>query len=392
MKNESSYVTLELFQRCIPPFQEGLKAKEALEADDGSMPREERVRLRKMVHAGEDAWAEVMRSISWVIENAVKTEINKPRTFYFTPDPEELRQAGYEGAYKMMKNADLNKMASAVNYLMQWVNTYVSRAAFKEESQFGLSANKLQTFRKISAIRAKLASKLDREPTDEEVFEYVNAGKAHVKTFMGKSGKGSDTKSARKADKIPLKMIQEQGEFQSNGAAMRYSVTDETKINSMVHVQSTENQIINSSSTRLFWESWFKHVGIISSQWDTIAANLELYDVGDAKTRPSKRLVSEVQMLIGSETGGMAGFATAWHEEHGPGAWDVFMKMPPQPAIDLDANDEDGRKLFRVLRFVKSEKDNKGKNGESPAATTSGSESSAGATKTSRSRRKSEGE
>ena len=392
MKNESSYVTLELFQRCIPPFQEGLKAKEALEADDGSMPREERVRLRKMVHAGEDAWAEVMRSISWVIETAVKTEINKPRTFYFTPDPEELRQAGLEGAYKMMKNADLNKMSSAVNYLMQWVNTYVSRAAFKEESQFGLSASKLQTFRKISAIRAKLASKLNREPTDEEVFEYVNAGKAHVKTFMGKSGKGSDTKSARKADKIPLKTIQEQGELQSNGATMRYSVTDETKINSMVHVPSTESRIIDSSNTRPFWESWFKHVGIISSQWDTIAANLELYDVEDAKTRPSRRLASEVQMLIGSETGGMAGFATAWHEEHGPGAWDVFMKMPPQPAIDLDAYDEDGKKLFRVLRFVKSEKDNKGKNGESPAATTSGSESSAGATKTSKSRRKSEGE
>ena len=391
MQNESSYVTLELFQRCIPPFQEGLKAKEALEADDGSMPREERVRLRKMVHAGEDAWAEVMQSISWVIENAVKTEINKPRTFYFTPDPEELRQAGFEGAYKMMKNADLNKMSSAVNYLMQWVNTYVSRAAFKEESQFGLSASKLQTFRKISAIRAKLASKLNREPTDEEVFEYVNAGKAHVKTFMGKSGKGSDTKSARKADKIPLKMIQEQGELQSNGATMRYSVTDETKINSMVHVPSTENRIIDSSN-RPFWESWFKHVGIISSQWDTIAANLELYDVGDAKMRPSRRLVSEVQMLIGSETGGMAGFATAWHEEHGPGAWDVFMKMPPQPAIDLDAYDEDGKKLFRVLRFVKSEKENKGKSGESPAATTSGSESSAGTTKTSRSRRKSEGE
>ena len=391
MQNESSYVTLELFQRCIPPFQEGLKAKEALEADDGSMPREERVRLRKMVHAGEDAWAEVMQSISWVIENAVKTEINKPRTFYFTPDPEELRQAGLEGAYKMMKNADLNKMSSAVNYLMQWVNTYVSRAAFKEESQFGLSASKLQTFRKISAIRAKLASKLDREPTDEEVFEYVNAGKAHVKTFMGKSGKGSDTKSARKADKIPLKMIQEQGELQSNGATMRYSVTDETKINSMVHVPSMENRIIDSN-TRPFWESWFKHVGIISSQWDTIAANLELYDVGDTKMRPSRRLVSEVQMLIGSETGGMAGFATAWHEEHGPGAWDVFMKMPPQPAIDLDAYDEDGKKLFRVLRFVKSEKENKGKSGESPAATTSGSESSAGTTKTSRSKRKSEGE
>ena len=72
--------------------------------------------------------------------------------------------------------------------------------------------------------------------------------------------------------------------------------------------------------------------------------------------------------------------------------WDVFMKMPPQPAIDLDAYDEDGKKLFRVLRFVKSEKENKGKSGESPAATTSGSESSAGTTKTSRSRRKSEGE
>ena len=173
---------------------------------------------------------------------------------------------------------------------------------------------------------------------------------------------------------------------------MRFSVTDETKINSMVHVPSTENRIIDSSSTRLFWESWFKHVGIISSQWDTIAANLELYDVGDAKTRPSKRLVSEVQMLIGSETGGMAVFATEWHEEHGSGPWDVFMKMTPQPAIDLDADDEDGRKLFRVLRFVKSEKENKGKSVESPAATTSGSESSAGTTKTSRSRRKSEGE
>lgn len=359
MQNESSYLTLELFQRCVPPFQAGLKAKEALEADDGSMPRAERVKLKKLVREGEDAWGEFMQAISWLVDAAVRTEINKPRTFHFDPDADELRMAGMEGAYKMMKNADLDKMNSAVNYLMQWVNTYIARAAYKEEAQFGLSMSKIQTFRKISAIRAKLSGRLGREATDEEVYEFVNNGKAHVRTFMGRSGKGSDTSSSRKADKIPLKTIQEQGEFQAHGASMRYAITDDVQINAMISTPDLESQLPDDS-TKAFWEAWFHSMRINPSQWGTIASCLALYDVPAdeiLKIRSAKRLTTEVQTLIGSETGGLPEFASTWHEKHGPGPWDVFMDMTPHERIELDAEDEDGRPLFRVLKFVKEDAD-----------------------------------
>lgn len=353
-KKESSYVSMDLFQRCVPPFQEGLRAKEALASDDGSLTRAERTMLRKTVREGERAWFEVLENIEWVIDSAVKTELERPRSFHFLPDEDEMHQAGVEGAYKMMKNADLGKMKSAVNYLMQWVRTYVSRTALHEESQFGLPYSKLQKFRKIAAIRSRLADELGRTPTDEEVHDFVNSGKAHVRTMMGRAGSGSDLDAPRKADRIPLALIKEQREFSESGQLMKYPVTDDHKIDSMVSTGSVEDEVIVDSS-KGFWNGWFASVHIDEHQWPRIAGVLGLYDVDDARSyndRKSKRLSIEVQTLIGSKYGGIPKFASEWSESHGHGPWDVFIGVDDLSDITPDSIGEGGSRVFKELKFT----------------------------------------
>lgn len=342
----SSYLSRELFERTVPVFKRGLEAREELSSND-DLPRKEKVKLRQAVSRGSEAYAEVCDKAGWIIERAVKNEMDKPRNFHVLLDAEDLRQAGFEAVWKMMRKADPSKMdGSAVNYLMQWVNTDVSRAAMGSETSYGMSSNKLKMMRKIAAVRSKLASKIGRDPTDEEVFEFFQNGGAKISTKYGQRGKDTSSSSG-----ITLDMINEQRRLE-HGTNLKFPVTDLGTIDSEVSSPSADHDYVDDSSKN-FWTSWFRKVGIAPDQWDKIAGLLDLYDIpGKGKIRKSVRLIEEFQILVGSEYGDISGFADEWMDKYGDGPWNVFVGVRLTPGVEPGMIDEDGRKIFRTIRFV----------------------------------------
>lgn len=342
---KDSYLDMALFEKNVPLFKEGLAARNKLAADGATLSRAEKLDLKRKARAGEEAWLEISDRAEWVINKAVSKEMNRPRTFHVMLDPEELHQVGLEAIWKMLKAIDLDKMNSPVNYLMQWVNTMVERAASKDEAEFGVTGSKLNKYRKIAAIRARLRKKIGREPTDEEVYEFVKSGGGKVKTMNGR------LKNNKNDDAVPqysLKLIIEQGKLNA-GSPMKFAVTDPVAIDAETSTGDDADSILESSTVG-FWRGWMKSVGISVSQFDDVAASLALYDV-DHEVSQSKRLHDEASLLIGSSTGGIVDYAREWSREHGPGPWDVFTNVTMGPPIAIDSVDENGHKIFRVLKF-----------------------------------------
>lgn len=346
---KNSYLDMALFEKNVPLFKEGLAARDKLAADEASLSRTERLELRRKARAGEEAWMEISSRAEWVITKAVRKEMDRPRTFHVLLDPEELHQAGLEAIWKMLKAIDLDKMNSPVNYLMQWVNTLVERAASKDEAEFGVTGTRLNQYRKIAAIRAKLSRKIGREPTDEEVYEFVKAGGGKTKTMNGriKDKNGDDSSPAQ----FSLAVIVEQGKL-NMGSPMKFAITDPVAIDAEAKTEDASGQVLEPPTVG-FWRGWMKSVGIREDQWDKVAVSLALYDV-PGSVPPSKRMADEVGMLIGSSTGGIVDYAREWGVEHGPGPWDVFADVTMGPPIALDGVDGKGRKIFRVLKFDKT--------------------------------------
>jgi DNA-directed RNA polymerase specialized sigma subunit len=349
--NSSNYVSVELFERTLPAFKAGLEAKDRLDHEYSDLDRLERIRLRQLVRQGEAAYDEVCTSCSWIIRRVVKTEMGKPRSFHVILDAEDLEQAGLEAVWKMMRTADVEKMRrSAVNYLMQWISTNVSRAALKEEAEFGMSSSKINMMKKIAAVRARLAKKIGHSPSNEEVYDFLQSGHADMKTVYGRS----DNHNQSKANKlITMDMIEEQSSLNA-GTPMKYAVTDPSSIDASIDTDQLgdDYQEILEEPTKAFWQGWMQRVHIQEQQWDRLAALTGVYDVdATLKVKKSPRLVKEFYLLIGSRLGNIDHYAREWSDLHGPGRWDVFKDAPLKDDVQLDTVDESGRPVFTMLKI-----------------------------------------
>jgi DNA-directed RNA polymerase specialized sigma subunit len=351
--DSSNYVGIDLFRRTLPVFKKGLEAKDRLAKRDGTISRSEKVKLRRLATLGDAAYQEVCDACEWMVNRAVRKELNRPRSFHVIMNDEDLRQAGFEAVFKMMKTADLSKMhGSAVNYLMQWISTNVSRAALKDEAEFGMSSSKLVIMRKIAAVRARLGKTLGRTATDDEVYEFLQSGAADMKTMYGRSD-GSSKHHAN--DKISLDMIHDQSRLNS-GTPMKFAVTDPIAIDAEVNSEDlgvSDYDAVLEPPTKTFWTSWMKHVGISEKQWDVIAILTGIYDTGPDIKRPRRaaRLVNEFYMLVGSKTGAINLYAKQWSKDHGPGQWDVFSDIELSDEIPIHGVDKNGSPLFNVLKI-----------------------------------------
>jgi hypothetical protein len=353
--DSSSYVDISLFERTIPPFREGLKAKELLESSN-DMDRTEKARLRSSVTAGERAYNDVCTSCAWMVNRVVREELRRPRSFHVILDEEDLKQVGFEAVWKMMKNADLSKMrGSAVNYLMQWINTNVRRAALKEESEFGMSSSKISTIRKIAAIRARVEKKIGRKASDQEVYDYIQSGAATIKTMYGRAD-GSSKNGANR--KITLDLIKEQASL-DQGTPMKYAITDPVIIDSetsRIDLIDDHYDDILETPTKAFWSAWFASIGVRKDQWDHIAFITGVYDLPPGyKAKKSSRMLKEFYLLVASKYGKINEFARKWSDEHGSGRWDVFKDVDLNNDVSPDSIDENGNPIFKAIVMRKME-------------------------------------
>lgn len=163
-------LTLDLLATEVPVFQAGEAAKARLESGEKILKRE-RDKLAKEVLAGETAKETLVLAGIPLIKHLAKKEYARRRNWQSQVTYEDLVQEGSGGFIRGLRAYKVGGgQKSATNYLGQWVLTDMRRNVEAIDNDFGVSYDAAERFRKIRAIRSRLASTLGREPTDEEVL------------------------------------------------------------------------------------------------------------------------------------------------------------------------------------------------------------------------------
>ena len=326
-------VNRELFEKWLPDFQDGLLAKTALAAPDfDDLPRSERIEIRRRSSAGDTALMAMYDRISILAERIIQREMDRPRTFHVLIEREDLEAAAYEGIYAALQRMDLEKTGgSVVNYVLQYVDTRVTRAALKMEASAGLSPSRLRLFKKIAAVRRKMRKGNDgKEPSDEQVLEFFHSGKADFRSMNGASG--SNKTSFKSNKNIKLKDIVAQHEL-DDGHPFHSPVTDAHEIDASVsHSDSDPAEMeFRKADSERFWHGYMTYLGLPSDEEAVLAEELQLYkaheDTSGFDDHEKELMGREFLRLIQNENKGhISLFSAVFTQKHGDGFWRVFVE------------------------------------------------------------------
>lgn len=209
-KRTQDRITIEALAYYVPLFKAGAEAEGRI-LEGGLTPSERnkfetQARLKKLT----------VKKIAFLAGPLITSEINKIISGSHLPYSDDLFDllyyAGMVGMEKGLHKFDANKMkTSATNYLFQWITVYAKRELAILEAPFGIAPSRFQKYKKISAVRKKMTLELDREPSNEEIYDYFQSGKADIKTMNGRVSKA---KSGQANKNITLELIIEQQEFE----------------------------------------------------------------------------------------------------------------------------------------------------------------------------------
>jgi hypothetical protein len=209
-KKTNDRITIEALSYYVPFFKAGQIAEEKIL--EGNLSPEDRNFYESQVRLKELTIKKIASLAGPLITSEINKIISTSHIAYSDDLFDLLYYAGMVGMAKGLNKFDEDKMkASATNYLFQWITVYAKRELAVIEAPFGIAPSRFQKYKKISAVRKKFAQELDREPTNEEVFEYFQAGRADIKTMNGKVSKETNANSNKN---IPLSLIIEQDEFE----------------------------------------------------------------------------------------------------------------------------------------------------------------------------------
>lgn len=336
-------VDRELYERWLPVFQDGIKAKEELHDDSSHQrTREERIDINHRISYGDIAFKNMYDQIMILAEKIIQREISKPRSFHVLIEHDDLESAAYEGIYSALCNMRLDKMKSPTNYVLQWVDTKVTRAALKMEASTGLSPSKLRLYKKIAAVRRSIKNEYGHDPTDNEVLEYFHSGNADFRSVNGRVG--SNRTSYKSNANIKLKDIHEQGIW-DKGYNLHTPVTDTYEIDAEIHHEDDAVIDIGDDAPDIlepFWRGYMNYIGISDDDQDAIADELQLFPIAPTIYSDDirRKLAKDFIRLIQNPKGQIADYSMTYEEKNGDGFWRVFIES-------LKANDTAAEKNRR---------------------------------------------
>lgn len=191
-------LTLDLLSVEVPLFHAGEEAQRRLNEGDYADEAEQEA-LTRAVLDGETAKERLVLAGIPLIKHLAKKEFTRRQNWQSQVTFEDLVQEGSGGFIRGLRAYKVDGgQKSATNYLGQWILTDMRRNVETIDNDFGVAYDTAERFRKIRAIRSRLASTLGREPTDEEVLEA-----AADPTFRGGSKIGRVKKTGA-APKRPL--------------------------------------------------------------------------------------------------------------------------------------------------------------------------------------------
>lgn len=209
MKQEK--ITVEALQYYVPTFQKADKAMQILMNKDNLTAGEKNqletlIILRTMTR---NRIAELCGPlITKELNRIISTSTLKNNDLFNI-----LYAAGIDGMCRGLRKFDTDKIdVSSTNYLFQWIVAYAKKELDAIEAPYGIPVSRFAKYKKISAIRKKLTEEHGRYATNEEVHEFLQSGKADLKTMIGKK---TTTKKPSQANKnITIELIKEQEEFE----------------------------------------------------------------------------------------------------------------------------------------------------------------------------------
>jgi hypothetical protein len=330
-------VDRKLYEKWLPAFQDGMQAKKEMHGDDfDDLPRDKKIAINHRSSMGDQAFQMMYDRIMILAEKIIQREVTKPRSFHVLIEREDLESAAYEGIYNALCNMKLNKMKSPTNYVLQWVDTKVTRAALKMEASTGLSPSKLRLYKKIAAVRRSIKKATGKEPNDNEVLEYFHSGNADFRSVNGRIG--SNRTSYKSNANIKIKDIHDQGMW-DKGYNLHTPVTDTYEIDAEIHHNDDTNDLTEDESapdiSEPFWRGYMDYIGIVDDDQDAIADELQLFPMEPTfayNDEDRKKIAKDFIRLIQNPLGKIAEYSIEYAEKNGDGFWRAFIE-------NLKAND-----------------------------------------------------
>ena len=214
-KNTTDRITVEALSYYVPYFRMGDDAAEKLIEDADTLSPAEINALETQAKM-KDLVVEKIMSLSGPL---ITSEINKIIAGSHLPYSDDLFDilyySGMGGLVKGLRHFKESKLKnSATNYLFQWFTVYAKRELSILEAPYGIAPSRFQKYKKVSAVRKKLTAELNRDVTNDEIYEYFQSGQADLKTMNGRIENSAKPSQANK--NITMELIVEQEEFENN--------------------------------------------------------------------------------------------------------------------------------------------------------------------------------
>jgi RNA polymerase sigma factor (sigma-70 family) len=167
--SDGGRLTLELLRENVPALKAGHHASQQLA--EGGPDQADRALLQAAVRAGEVAKERLVLAAMPLIKHLAQKEHTRRRGWQTQVTFDDLFQEGMYGLLRglLAYNPD-GGQTSPTNYLGQWITVQMRRNVESVDNDFEVPYESAERFRRIRALRSRLAGELGRSPSEEEIL------------------------------------------------------------------------------------------------------------------------------------------------------------------------------------------------------------------------------
>jgi DNA-directed RNA polymerase sigma subunit (sigma70/sigma32) len=187
-------ITMAQMRSEVPPYQAGRAA--TLELRESAIIGVRRRRaLEEIISKGEQAKERLLRAGIPLIKSFALKEYKRRQAWQSSISFEDLFQDATVGYLRgLLSYNPTGDYKSPTNYIGQWIITEMRRSSEPLDNDFEVSHESSERFRRIRAIRSRLASELSRTPTAEEIVIASNDPITGPGALMGKASRRGQPK------------------------------------------------------------------------------------------------------------------------------------------------------------------------------------------------------
>lgn len=180
-------LSLQILATEVPLVKNGKLAAKELEEKGDSLPRDKQRALARAIAQGERSAERLVVIALPLIHSLANKEYARRQNWRSRIPLDDIVAEGISGFLRGINayNPEGNHK-SPTNYLGQWITMEIRRNLEVMEHDFHIPYESMERYRKIRAVRSRIAHELGREPTDEETLKAANNGGQFGDTFLGK--------------------------------------------------------------------------------------------------------------------------------------------------------------------------------------------------------------